>query len=70
MEQRPSLEAISSSASQGIPRILCTAKVHVNVYKNPPSVAIMSQKIPLPYLRSVLVFSSHLRLDLLSGLFP
>jgi hypothetical protein len=37
--------------------------------QNPPSVAIMSQLKPLPSLRSILVLYSHLRLDLLSGLF-
>jgi hypothetical protein len=70
MAQSPYLKANCSSASQEIPRILWTQKVYDFVHKNSPSVAIMSQLKPLPYWRSILVLSSHLRLDLLSGLFP
>ena len=65
MEQSSSLKANFSSASHGMPCILCTPKFYDFVYKNPPSVAIINQLNPLPCLRSILVLSSHLRLDLL-----
>lgn len=69
MEQSPSLKANSSSANQGIPHILRTPKAYDFVYKNQPSVVIIYQLNPLPCLISILVLSSHLSLDLLSGLF-
>jgi len=74
MEQRVSWEAKRSSASQEIPRILCTPKVHSCIHKCPPPVPIMSQidpvLTPTSYcLKIHLNTSSHLSLGLPSGLF-
>jgi len=75
MEQSPSWEAKSFSASQEIPRILWNPKVHYRIHKCPPPVPILSQLDPVhtPHptsWRSLLIQSSHLRLGLPSSLFP
>jgi hypothetical protein len=75
MEQRPSWEANSFSASQEIPRILWNPEVHCRIHKSPPPVPILSPLNPVhvPHptsWRSTLILSSHLRLGLPSGRLP
>jgi hypothetical protein len=67
MELRSFWEADSSSANQDIPRKFITTFI------NPPPVSILSQIDPMNALqtscrKSILILSSHLRLDLPSGL--
>ena len=74
MEQSPSWEANQFSASQEIPRILWNPKVHYRIHKCPPPVPILNHLDPVtphptPW-RSILILFSHLRLDLVSSLFP
>ena len=75
MEQKPSREANSSSATQEISRILWNQKVHYRIHKSPPRLSILSQidSVRAPHsisLRSILLLSSHLRLALPSGFIP
>jgi hypothetical protein len=74
MDLGPSWEAANWAATQELPIILWNPKVHHRVHKSHPLVPILSQIDPvhtiLSSLRSILIFSTHLRLSLPSGLFP
>jgi hypothetical protein len=61
MEQSPSWGSIQFSASQEIPLNLGNPRVHYSIHKSPPH--------PTSW-RSILIFSSHLRLCLPNVLFP
>jgi hypothetical protein len=74
MEQRPSWEANSFSASQEIPHILWNPEVHYRIHKSPPPVPILSQlnlvHSPHPTSWRSILISSHLCLGLPSGRLP
>jgi hypothetical protein len=74
MELSPSWEAANCASTQELPSILWNPKVHYHIHKSPPLVPILSQIYPVhttpPWLRSILILSTYLRLGLRSGLFP
>ena len=75
MVQSPSWEANWFAASQEIPRISRSPKVHYRTRKRPPPVSILDQPNPVHIPTSHLLeihpnISTHLRLGLPSGLLP
>ena len=75
MEQSPPWEANWFSASQEIPCILRSSKVHYRINNSPPSIPILSQinpvRTPQPTSRKyILILSFHLRLVLWNHFFP
>jgi hypothetical protein len=71
MEQSPSWEAKTPSATQEIPRSFWNLNVHHRIHKSPQPIPILSHIDPVYAPRkSILILSSHLRLGLPSGLIP
>jgi hypothetical protein len=69
MEQSPSSEADSHSASQEIPWPSYNPKIHYHVHNNPPLFLILSQVNPGHAFLITPILSFHLRLSLSNGLF-
>jgi hypothetical protein len=74
MKQSPSWEANRFSDSQEFPCILWNPKVYYLIQKCLPTVSTLSQISPVHatilLLKICTILSSHLRLGLLSGIFP
>jgi hypothetical protein len=74
MELSPSRQATICTTTQELPNILWNPKAQYSVHKSPPLVAILGQINPVNATPSCLckiclMFFSHLRLGLPSGLF-
>jgi hypothetical protein len=75
MELSPSWEAANCAATLEFPSVLWNPKVHCRVHKSHPLVSIQSQINPIHTIPSylsntILIWSTHFRLGLTSGLFP
>ena len=75
MEHSPSWDANRFSISQEINPILWKPKIYYGIQKCPPPGPILNHLDPvhtthLTSWRSILILSSHLRVDLSSSLFP
>jgi hypothetical protein len=73
MQLSASWEVNSCAATEELPNILWSPKVHYSVHKSPPLIPILSQINPIyttiSHLSSFLILSAHLCLGLPSGLF-
>jgi hypothetical protein len=65
LEQGPSSESYSSSASVEIICILCSTKIHYHVRKSPPFALVMRQINSVNSVNSVNALTTHFRLNVI-----